>query len=521
MSFNNSYQLLTEAVEQVSQTYAVAPETHEFAESLVGNDSVYSDFMLKLAEGLHPIEQRDFLQYAKNSKEEAQNSLFLSENTASVMSKFAVLDSLMLREIWMRLGARDAMTYKVLQSPTIQVPFLKQYMRDTAGNLVDVPTALRDSVFNFKTADIEIDLKTKNEVNLFEEASIDNPNGNLTVNKFGEFYSFTCQTQADGGGSEVADVEQVIKAGQEGNFRAVVNFKHNSTNYTDTLVGYVDRVTGKIEVTSLKGLIKKAKYRAKVSVETNNFTQNMTQTTEKIVIAVGDGDTINSDIPIQYLQDMKALFKLDAVSEISKLLSQTFATIYDMEVYKTFQESIELADQTINYDASIIHNNAHLGISRQMQNASLLDRVYRGIAMIDNRYNFSGSVEYYVMANPIDNSILSGGVAPDYAGTPNQGGAIKHYTSGQVVGNYAGGDVRVVSSRIFKSGELILVPKPSVDSEICFGYYDYSSVLLPLGTYRNPQNELVPNIMMNKRKVIHTFRPNSTQKIVVKNNTAE
>ncbi len=379
--------------------------------------------MLKLAEGLHPIEQRDFLQYAKNSKEEAQNSLFLSENTASVMSKFAVLDSLMLREIWMRLGARDAMTYKVLQSPTIQVPFLKQYISE-----------------------------------------------------------LQC----------AGDVEQVIKAGQEGNFRAVVNFKHNQTNYTDTLVGYVDRVTGNIEVTSLKGLIKKAKYRAKVSVETNNFTQNMTQTTEKIVIAVGDGDTINSDIPIQYLQDMKALFKLDAVSEISKLLSQTFATIYDMEVYKTFQESIELADQTINYDASIIHNNAHLGISRQMQNASLLDRVYRGIAMIDNRYNFSGSVEYYVMANPIDNSILSGGVAPDYAGTPNQGGAIKHYTSGQVVGNYAGGDVRVVSSRIFKSGELILVPKPSVDSEICFGYYDYSSVLLPLGTYRNPQNELVP-----------------------------
>lgn len=521
MAIDKSIQLLTEATEIISSEFAVASDIESVANTIINDETACGTFLDKISEGMNALDRANFMQYAMNSREEGKNLAFLQENTASTMSQFAVLDNLMLREIWMRLGAREAMTYKVLQQPAIQVAFLKQLMKDVEGNLVDVPTALRSDTLTYKTIEVEIDLSTEKEINVFEKSGIDNKHKNLTLNKFGEFIKFTCSTETNGGGTEVPDVKQVVKPGQEGHFTADVIFKNGGTTYSDTLMAFVDRMTGKVTVTSLNGKIKKAWFRCKVSTETNRFTKTIEHKMEKINIAVGDGDTINSTVPITYLQDMRALFKLDAVVELSDLLSKSFATIYDMEVYDALMDTIELPEQTISYDASNRVSDSTAMISRQMQNASLLDRVFRGIAIIDSRYNFNGDVDYYLLVNPIDNAIISGAIVPDYSGTAYKGGSIKHYTNGEAVASYGGSDVKVISSKNFTSGKALIVPKPVTDSEICFGYFDYSQTLLPMGSYRNEMNVLVPNIAMNKRKVIHSFRPDTTQLIDIKNNTLE
>lgn len=525
----NSKQLLTEAFDYIENEFSI--KDTQVSAALGEDKDVHEAFVEKLSEGLTEVERADFVQAATNSRETSMKIHLLEGNSSSGMGTFAVLDTMMLREIWNRTGAREAMTYKVLQKPQITIPFLKQYMVSPNGEYIDVPTALKEDSLQGKILKVEIDIDSENTVNVFKKNSITD-HSQLTLHNWGEIYQLECQTPASipshtGAQSQtVSDVKVSIKCETTGTFKHDVTFSYQDSGdtlyFTDTLVGYVDRETGDVAVMSTKGLIKKALYKVKVSTESNKMVYEFDHKFENVDIQVGDGDTINSKVPVQYIQDLKALFDLDAISMLSKDINKAISQIYDKEVYNTFANSIEDASQTLSFDASMIYGGAHIGISRQMQNGGLLERVYKGIACIDNRYQFSqAETDYYVICNSIENVILSGGITPDYSGTPFAGGTIKHYTRSGIIGNVNNNDIRVISSGNYKPGKMYIVPKPSVESEIVFGYFDYSQVMMPLGTYRTQSNPLVPSIFMNKRKVIHSFRPLAVQCIDVKNNTAE
>lgn len=535
---DNKIELLREAVDEISISNSVSNDLASISECIAKDLGSYKSFIDKLSLDVKEGERKDFVQFAENCKLESMTPRdFLSENTSSNMSTFAVIDSLILKEIWNRLGARAALSYKVLQQPYIQIPFLKQFMKDPAtGNLVDIPEMLTSESFRGKEAKITFDgladvNNAANRVkNAFTENSIaDAATQGLTLNGFGEFYEFHFHDAVNAGGQAADPVSQVVTANTEGMFKADITFydKTNSKNVTETIIGWANRKTGDVSIMSVKGLLNKALYRVKISQEMNKFTFNIEHKLEKEMVTVGDGDTINSGMPVQYLQDLKALFQLDAVTEMSNVMSRTFATIYDMEVYQTIADSIKLPDQTISFDASMYVNpnggndKVHIGISRQIHNASLMDRIIRGIALIDSRFNFNGAMEYYVIANPIEASILSGVIAPEYSGTIAQGGSLKPYTAGQVVGKYESGDIRVITSKHYAKGSMYICPKSSIDSEVVAGYYDYSQVLMPMGAYRNEDKQLIPNIFMNKRKTIKVFRPTAFQKIEVANSTLE
>lgn len=526
-------QLLTESIDFIESNYQISfneTEGGQFNAMLNANANARQDFISKLSEGLEGQMKKDFKLFAENSYQSRLETELFAENSASTVQKFATIDSLMLREIWNRTGARDAMTYKVLESPAVQIPFLKQVLTDIDGNVIDVPQGLPKDTFRYKTLEFEVTLVdgTK-EFNVFQEGGLTTPaqKANLTLSNFGLLTEFTPKTNYEANDKTKGNLKVSAKAGQEGNIFVTINWekKNDNSAVSDSVVGHVDRVTGNVVLTTTKGLIEKIKVQFKISPESNRFTKNIKLNMERYTVTVGDGDTINSQVPVQFLQDYKKLFNIDGVTEISNLLSRTFNNEYDKEVYWTFADAVDetnpAEDQVLSYNASINTNNAHNGISRQMQNADLLDRVLRGIACIDNRYQFDCSVDYYVLANPIENSILVGAIAPDFAASNVvAGGTIKPYTSGQLVTRSGENDVRVITSKHYQKGKLYLVPKPSVDSYICFGYFDYSQVLMPLSAYRAEGNSLVPNIMMNKRKVIKTFREDSVQLINVQNSTA-
>lgn len=529
MELKNNVQVLTEALDFVSETYGVGNNPISLGQYVTQEPSAYGEFVSKLAEGIKEGEKADFIRFAENSGDHRASAL-LSENSSSNLANFAILDTMMLREIWNRLGARDVMTYKVLESPLKYIPFFKQYVVQADGTKVDVPTALKSSTLEGRVFLKEIDLNSKKQFNVFTEfpgGAIDNKYGKITLDSFGEIVAVTVDKTASGDGSANQKIEQVWKADTEGNFvvelkffdQAHKNGGSGSTTYTDTLMGRVNRLTGDVTFVSVKGHVKKVTYKVRISQETNKGVTDMVSFLEKRIVSVGDGETITSTISTQYLQDMKAVLKVDALAETSKILSGTFAQVYDKQVYDEVAASISLSEQTIDFDASIMRNNNHIGISRQMHNADLLDRIIRSVGIIDSKYNFTSSVDYYLVCNPIENSIISSAIAPDYAGTVSQGGVVKPYTSGQLVAQSGKNDIRVISSANYEAGKMYLVPKPSADEEIVFGYFDYSQVLMPLGAYRSERNELLPTIAMNKRKTIEAFRPTATQCIKVTNNT--
>lgn len=539
-------QLLTESIDFIESNYQISfnpKEGKQFNILLSQENSARKDFVEKLSEGLEGRAKADYMQFAENCYlSQFETAGFLSENTASTVQQFAIIDSLMLREIWNRTGARDAMTYKVMESPAIQVPFLKQVLTDIDGNVVDVPHGLPKDTFRYKTLSFKASFTNGTaEFNVFDAKSGGFANGswtgdqyitdkaNLTLSNFGLIVEATPKNDnaVKTGDASAANLKVKVKAGQEGNIFYTYTWKDkNDALVSDTIIGQVDRVTGNVVLTTTKGLIESVNVEFKVSTEANRFTKNIKLHMERFTISVGDGDTINSQVPIQFLQDYKKLFNIDGVTEISNILSRAFNNEYDKEVYYTFADAVDESnpaeDQILSYNASINTNNAHNGISRQMQNADLLDRVLRSIGCIDNRYQFDCSVDYYVLANPIENSILVGAIAPDFAASNVvAGGVLKPYTSGQLLTRSGENDVRVVTSKNYTKGKLYLVPKPSVDSYICFGYFDYSQVLMPVSAYRAEGNSLVPNIMMNKRKVIKAFRPDAINLINVNNSTRD
>lgn len=529
MELKNNVQVLTEALEFVSETYGVGNSPVSLGQYVTQEPSAYGELVSKLAEGIKEGEKADFIRFAENSGNHRASAL-LSENSSSNLANFAILDTMMLREIWNRLGARDVMTYKVLETPLQYIPFFKQYVVQADGTKVDVPTALKSSTLEGRVFLKEIDLNTKKQFNVFNDfpgGKIDNKYGKMTLDSFGEIVALVVDESASSAGSANQKIEQVWKADTEGNFVVEVKFFDNShagggsgaTTYTDTLMGKVNRLTGDVTFVSVKGHVKKVTYKVRISQETNRGVTDMVSFLEKEIVSVGDGETITSTISTQYLQDMKAVLKVDALAETSKLLSGTFAQVYDKQVYDEVAASISLTEQTIDFDASIMRGSNHIGISRQMHNADLLDRIIRSVGIVDSKYNFSSSVDFYLVCNPIENSIISSAIAPDYAGTVSQGGVVKPYTSGQLVAQSGKNDIRVISSANYEAGKMYLVPKPSADEEIVFGYFDYSQVLMPLGAYRSERNELLPTIAMNKRKTIKAFRPTATQCIKVTNST--
>lgn len=527
MSINTQH-LLTEALDEVSVRYGINNNLQNLTLALASRDAKeIQDYVIsKLSEGLDESARESFRQLAENSYNTKVES-FLYENTASSLSTFATLDNLILREVFDRTGAREAMTYKVLNQPYTQISYMRQYIQAKNGEMIPVPQGLDANSLLGKVVTMNVDMSTKPIENVFDHINASTlpefeftPVNKLTLKDYGRVTKLECYPQDNFSGTKI-DVPVNIEFGQEGSFQKDITFKDSGgTTYAVSLAGFVNRSTGEVKFFSNKKQIKVITYVCTVSPETNQTTMNLSKKMEKINISVGDGETINSDMPIQYVQDIKALFNVDAVADISKTMAETFAQYYDIQVYNTFRDAITTDDQKQKFDASMIYGGAHIGISQQMHNAGMLQMIYNGIAAIDNRNNFRSDTQYFVICNPSENALLSGSIAPEYAGSVSAGGSISHYTGNKIIGGYENGFVKTISSKHYKRGEVYIVAKPQNEDHIAFGYYDYSQVIMPMNGYRNDQNPLVPNIMMNKRKAIHTFRPEAAQQLVVSNSNA-
>jgi len=473
-------------------------------------------FASALSEGLTEGDSKEFKILLENSRKE----FLIESNTAESVSAFATLSPQLLRNIFPRLIAREAVSNKVLTSPQEQVGFMKQFFRSHDGKVTDIPSALNvNSVSGPMTS---AELSVPSTVDLFEVSGYSKAGGS-NIDRRIKISSVVIEGTKKDGTTELVTLNQTIVADENSNFKQeVVGVTSDGEVVTDKLFASVNRNDGTFEVVSMKGLIKKVNVDFIISLEANIYSGTIENKFDKILIQVSEGDTLNTSLPFQYLKDTKALFDIDAQAEAVNTLGATFAQIIDIELIADIRNGVEMsatrADQTLSYDASIIVNGAHSGITRQMQNAALLDRINRSIGIAENRVPFNGAMTYYVLANPIDAAIIASGVTPEFKGTLTRGGVITNYNTVSLQG--ISGEIVVLSSKLVPDGAVYVIPKSNIDNEIVYGYYDYSQVVVPTG-YLNPQKPNVTNIAMINRRAKKFFRPEAIQKIEIKNNRAE
>lgn len=483
-----------------------------------------------LTESIESSEQEEFRQYLANSHSLESRALLESTNNSfNNASSFGILEDMAIREIWNRTGAREAMTYVVAKAPTFIFPWFKQVIKQPDGSEIDIPEYIKLVNFSGKQFDGKVKFADKvAKCNIFDKfvesgAEVTTgkklEQGSLTLATVGEIYEVVISEDGTDANDKIHTIsyeKAPLKCDPMSGFGKFEITTKNSQDQliADKLIVTVDRLSGELEFICTSGKVRSVKYRVSLSQENNQFTYTTALKPDRKEVNIGMSDHVGSELPVEFLQDFKALFNIDAMSEIVSIITNFFSTMYDRQVYDTVKRSIIQDTQKSVFDASMTMNNAHIGIPRPMHNLGVQYAIAQGMAAIDNRYNFENPT-YYILCNSHEAVLLSTTIPGDYSGTLFAGGSLSFSQDRQVVKGPGGSNVVILTSKHYDKEDMLIVPKSNLTKEIVFGYFDYSQVLMT--EYRSPNNQRVPYIVMQKRKAIETFRPDATHCVTVKN----
>ena len=235
-------------------------------------------------------------------------------------------------------------------------------------------------------------------------------------------------------------------------------------------------------------------------------------------ITIGTGDHLNAPVSVEYLQDVQALYNIDAAAELADLMTNTFAQKVDYEIIdfmidcylkRPRNEAYPLSDGYHNFGTQLYSFDcapaAGFAGGPTAWRAEL--RTVLNIAATNlMRETYLQSGTFVIVGNPLDTMLLQ-----------NIDWQYKGGTSGNVdgveityeMGVYQSSTYvyKVISSLNFEPGKLLLSFIPSGDKQLCQAYYPYSFTIEKGNGYRSPNHQLVPSIMMTKRHTMHEFMP--------------
>lgn len=244
-------------------------------------------------------------------------------------------------------------------------------------------------------------------------------------------------------------------------------------------------------------------------------------------VTIGTGEHLNAPITVSYLQDVKALYNIDALAEIADLMTNTFAQKLDYELINFMIECFlkrpknsaypvadgyhAMGEHLYRFDVKPSAGYAGSPTAWRSEIKTVIE--HAATKLMTETYLQSGT--FVIVGNPLDTALLR---ETDWqfkqGATGNVDGTDINYTTGVFQGTYV---YKVISSINFEPGKLILSFIPSGDKQLCQAYYPYSFTMEKGNGYRSPNHSLVPNLMMTKRHTYYEFMP-CTALIAIENN---
>lgn len=267
------------------------------------------------------------------------------------------------------------------------------------------------------------------------------------------------------------------------------------------------------------------------SSEWNEIGWDVNFTIKRQEITIGTGDHLNAPVSVEYLQDVQALYNIDAAAELADLMTNTFAQKVDYEIIdfmidcylkRPRNEAYPLADGYKAYGAHMYSFDCRPAAGFAGGPTAWraeLKTVINVAATNLMRETYLQSGTFVIVGNPLDTQLLQ-----------NIDWQYKGGTSGNVdgveityeMGVYQSSTYvyKVISSLNFEPGKLLISFIPSGDKQLCQAYYPYSFTIEKGNGYRSPNHQLVPSIMMTKRHAMHEFMP-CTALIAIVNNDGQ
>ena len=278
----------------------------------------------------------------------------------------------------------------------------------------------------------------------------------------------------------------------------------------DTIFGSVDLEKGLMDIVSMNGNATKIRVLAFLSSETHQKSTNVDFDMDKRDIEIGTGEHIEANLPLEFLQDVKAMYQVDGAAELIDVMSNVCAQKLDQRIYQFLMRAYEGTEEQYRKSFNVYPSGAFA-----MQPSEWLNELRKLFDLLATkmRSDYKCYNGYFVIVgHPLDTNILPNVSWSFNSVNDQQNGVEVQYSIGALSG---ANKYTIISSDLIPQGELTMFFVPTTDKFKTFEYYPYTFNVVK--NYLNTVNPNVPSIMLTKRDTIEEFVP-IIAKIIIKNN---
>lgn len=495
---------------------------------VASNAGLFETYVECLTEGVSADHAETMTQLMTNS-----NANILRESSMTGIQPVASLSMPVIRKLWPKFALKDALKTEIPKSPRFVVSYTRPYMYkgDDIENKVYLPKGLRDETAPGGTSDAlkkpvtEIHTLTLDAGNakvidftFVDGVGVDkekNPTAKDEAVYIGATPStaklqpldklhIVVGTLTEDGDIGDADLKKLgnldisgtgmydVKGGQ-----LIVKFVGAERKATLAFVG-----TGSVTVSLW----------AEVSTEFNEDSWSIGLDVARMDIDIPTGQHINAPLPVEYLNDLMALYQIDGTKTIVDIMTNVFAMKLDFDVldfirrsfeeqpgHKEFAKYPDKSAYEVTFDCKPAAGFAGSPKAWREEIKPLIDHVAQKIK--NETYLQAGM--FTIVANPIDVQLLAN---VDWSFRGGQGSNMDGVDVDYSIGTYMGANAyKVLASVNVPAKKMYIIFTPSTESQMTYKYYPYS-FSTEMG-YVDPNRSRVPSIMMTKRHTFAEFLP--------------
>ena len=517
-------QVFKEAVDAVRNSYHV--NALGGAEDLYTDAQAFAKYVDKLTEGFNAEDAENLKALLENNRMQV-----LAEASLAGIPPITALNAPTIVKMWAKSGLKNVIPTQVVDKPVFSVLSNHPYMIKN-GVKYELPFNRHDA-FDQGQLKEQFKLTIEGSSNLTKVDFVGvTADGGATIKCDTDVVSLSSET-ATGDGGRIAQ----RLATNEIDYLEILSIDGKTVNQKMSLerkffidkpeIGTVfgqlvqeqpyaqdvkDGKYGQIRKLVLAGVgTKKLELRVGLSQATHERSTEISFEVKKRDFEIPTGEHFEVNLPIEFINDMYALYQIDSASTATETMSNVINQALEQEIHEFLSGACNRRDA-----AYIKTFNVYPSANFAIQPKDWIEEMKRVIDYLANRiktdsYFYQG---YFVIyGNPIDVALLPNVSWTFNSASDNVNGINANYSIGAMSGS---NKYVVVSSDLVADGALYMIMVPTVDDYQTFKYYPYTFNVV--NNYLNAQGKkTMPNLMMTKRHTYAEFM-NLSAKIEIKNN---
>ena len=280
----------------------------------------------------------------------------------------------------------------------------------------------------------------------------------------------------------------------------------------DMLFGRLDRAEGTLMLTSSNGAIKGVKIRGRLSSEYNVHAESVGFDITTRDITIGTGVHINAPLPIEFLQDVMALYNIDGASKVVDIMTNVLALQLDKEMSEFITDAyVRTPTYTGRFDCKPM---AGYSGTPQQWREMLKPVIDHWAAQIKQDNYFQGG-KFVIVGNQIDVDLIPN-VSWTFVGSSSERSGVEaDYSIGAVSGSQR---YEVIATPAIPQGRLYMFFVSAQDDQMTYKYFPYTFNVEKGTGYADPNFPNVPSIMLAKRHKLEVFKDAICAIDIVNNN---